>query len=136
MDEDGIEVDLEHTEIEAEEAHCVWQYFAVTNSTEAKKGGSKNACCMFCDSFQWLQHTAAHILERPITSGVTSKDKAEIQPCVAINKKDDGRRGSLRKARKIAGNITSSVLKNNPWEDKKRRQEVMDEIVRLYQKIG
>ena len=28
--------------------HYVWQYFAVTNDADAKKGGAANAVCMFC----------------------------------------------------------------------------------------
>ena len=50
MDGHGInDADLEQPESEVVEAHYVWQYFTVTNNTEAKKGGSKNAQCMFCD---------------------------------------------------------------------------------------
>ena len=37
-----------------------------------------------------------HILGRP----VMGQDKAAIQPCVAVNKKDDTRREALRKAQK------------------------------------
>ena len=33
----------------ARRAHFVWQYFAVTNNTDARKGSTKNAVCMFCD---------------------------------------------------------------------------------------
>ena len=29
--------------------HYVWQYFATTNHTDAKKSGAKNAICAFCD---------------------------------------------------------------------------------------
>ena len=82
------DADVEQPESEVAEAHYVWQYFTVTNNTEAKKGGSKNAQCMFCDkSFSGCStsRAAAHILARP----VMNQDKAGIQPCVAINKKDD-----------------------------------------------
>ena len=91
-------------ESEVVEAHYVWQYFTVTNNTEAKKGGSKNAQCMFCDkSFSGCStsRAAAHILARP----VMNQDRAGIQPCVAIKKKDDDRRGSLRKAQKTMGDV-------------------------------
>ena len=45
---DGInDADLKQPESEVAEAHFVWQYFTVINNTEAKKGGSKNAQCMF-----------------------------------------------------------------------------------------
>ena len=30
-------------------SHYIWQYFTVSNSLEAKKGGAKNAVCKFCD---------------------------------------------------------------------------------------
>ena len=105
MDGHGInDADLEQPESEVVEAHYVWQYFTVTNNTEAKKGGSKNAQCMFCDkSFSGCStsRAAAHILARP----VMNQDRAGIQPCVAIKKKDDDRRGSLRKAQKTMGDV-------------------------------
>ena len=91
MDGHGInDADLEQPESEVVEAHYVWQYFTVTNNTEAKKGGSKNAQCMFCDkSFSGCSTSkaAAHILARP----VMNQDRAGIQPCVAIKKRDDDR---------------------------------------------
>ena len=31
----------------SEAAHFVWQYFAVTNNIDARKGCTKNAVCMF-----------------------------------------------------------------------------------------
>ncbi len=53
MEEDGIgaHADPEQPESEAAEAHNVWQYFTVTNHTDAKEGGPKNARCMSCDRF-------------------------------------------------------------------------------------
>jgi hypothetical protein len=60
-----IDVHTEQPESGAAEAHFFWQYFTVTNHTEAKKGGSKNACCMFCDkifSGYSTARAAAHIL--------------------------------------------------------------------------
>ncbi len=45
--EDGIDDDADPG-IESAEAHYVWQYFTVTNHTEARKGGAKNAGCIFC----------------------------------------------------------------------------------------
>ena len=94
----------EHPENEAADAHYVWQFFSVTNSTDPKKGGSKNACCMFCEkslSGCSTARAAAHILARP----VMGQSKAGIQSCVAINKKDDDRRGALRQAQKTAGEV-------------------------------
>ena len=37
------------TMTESEAAHFIWQYFAVTNNTDARKGGATNAVCMICD---------------------------------------------------------------------------------------
>ena len=49
MSDDDIDnANLEQPE-ESEAAHFVWQYFAVTDNTDARKGGAKNAVCMFCD---------------------------------------------------------------------------------------
>ena len=41
---------------------------------------------------------AAHILGRPVKGQL--EDKAGIQPCVAVNKKDDDRRAAFQKAQK------------------------------------
>ena len=56
-----------------------------------------------------------------------NQDKAGIQPCVAINKKDDDRRESLRKAQKTMGNVVR--VKEQSKEGKKRRQQVMDTLL-------
>ena len=56
-----------------------------------------------------------------------NQDKAGIQPCVAIKKKDDDRRGSLRKAQKTMGDVIR--IKEQSIEGKKRRQQVLDELV-------
>ena len=45
--------------------HHVWQYCAITNHTDAKQGGAKNAICAFCDkNFRGCStfRAAAHIL--------------------------------------------------------------------------
>ena len=47
-DDDSYNSNLEQPD-ESEAAYFVWQYFAVTNDTDARKGGSKNAVCTFCD---------------------------------------------------------------------------------------
>ena len=68
--------------------HCVWQYLTITNYTDPKKSGAKNAICAFCDkSFSGCSTTraAAHILGRPVLGQI----KAVIHPCIVINKKDD-----------------------------------------------
>ena len=91
-DEDIDNANLEQPE-KSELAHFVWQYFAVTNNTDARKGGAKNAVCMFCDkSFSGCStsRAAAHILGRP----VLAQEKAGIRPCIAIYKKDDDRRSA------------------------------------------
>ena len=43
--------DIDNTNFEevSKTAHFVWQYFAVTNNTNARKGCAKNAVYMFCD---------------------------------------------------------------------------------------
>ena len=125
--EEGIDADADpmQPESEAAEAHYVWQYFTVENHTEAKKGGSKNALCMFCDkvfSGCSTARAAAHLLGRP----VMGQHKAGIQACVAINKKDDDRRGSLRQARKTVGEAVR--VKEHSLAGIKRKQQVLDEL--------
>ena len=125
--EDRIDADADpmQPESEAAEAHYVWQYFTVENHTEAKKGGSKNALCMFCDkvfSGCSTARAAAHLLGRP----VMSQHKAGIQACVEINKKDDDRRGSLRQARKTVGEAVR--VKEHSLAGIKRKQQVLDEL--------
>ena len=44
-DEDIDNENLEQPE-KSQAAHFVWQYFAVTNNIDARKGGAKNAVCM------------------------------------------------------------------------------------------
>ena len=98
------DADPEQPESEAAVTHYVWQLFTVTNSTAAKKGGSKTAVCLFCDkaySGCCASRAAAHILGRP----VLGRDKAGIQPCVAVNNKDDDRRAALRKAQKSVAEV-------------------------------
>ena len=99
MSYDDIDnANLEQPE-KSEVAHFVWQYFAVTNNTDARKGGAKNAVCMFCDkSFSGCStsRAAANILGHP----VLAQEKAGICPCIAIYKKDYDRRSALRTAQK------------------------------------
>ena len=47
-DEDIDNANLEQPE-KGKVAFFVWQYFSGTNNTDARKGGAKNAVCMFCD---------------------------------------------------------------------------------------
>ena len=125
-DASDADADPEHPESEAAEAHYVWQFFSVTNSTDPKKGGSKNACCMFCEkSFSGCStaRAAAHILARP----VMGQSKAGIQSCVAINKKDDDRRGALRQAQKTVGEVIR--VKELAIAGTKRKQQVMEDLV-------
>ena len=79
-------------------SYYIWQYFTVSNSSEAKKGGAKIAACKFCYKiFSGCCNTraAAHILGRP----VLGQTKAGIQTCMAINKKDDDQRAILKNAK-------------------------------------
>ncbi len=104
--EDGIDDDADPDQpgSESAEAHYVWKYFTVTNHTEAKKGGAKNAGCMFCEKIFTgcsTARAAAHILARPVMGQV----KTGVQSCVAINKKDDDRRGALKEAQKKLGEV-------------------------------
>jgi hypothetical protein len=46
---------------------------------------------------------------------IMGQDKAGIQLCVAVNKRDDDRRAALRKAQKTIGTVICvKPLKNNP----------------------
>ena len=59
-------------------SYYIWQYFTVSHSSDAKKGGAKNAVCKFCDktfSGCCTSRAAAHILGRP----VLGQTKAGIQ---------------------------------------------------------
>ena len=125
-DEIDAHADSEQPESDAAAAHYVWQFFTVTNSTDPKKGGSKNARCMFCEkSFSGCStaRAAAHILARP----VMGRSKAGIQTCVAINKKDDDRRGALRQAQKTLGEVI--CVKELSIAGTKRKQQVMKDLV-------
>ena len=47
----------------------MWQYFTISNSSEAKKGGAKIAASKFCDkafSGCCTTRATAHILGRPV----------------------------------------------------------------------
>ena len=106
-----------------EVAHFVWQYFAVINNTNARKGCTKNAVCMFCDkSFSGCStsRAAAHILGRP----VLAQEKAGIRSCMAIYKKDDDR---VRTAQKTMGEMM--LDKEQSMDGKKRKQQVMDKLL-------
>jgi hypothetical protein len=110
---------------EAAKDHFVWQYFTVTNN-DPKKGGAKNALCMFCDknfSGCSTSRAAAHLLARP----VMGQDKAGVKPCIAINKKDDDRRGALRNAQRAIGKVIRD--KEQSVAGKKRKQQVMDDLI-------
>ena len=79
--------------------HFVLQYFAITNHTDAKEIGAKNAIYAFCDkSFSGcsISRAEAHILKRHVLGQI----KAAIHPCTVINKKDDDRCGAFKNAQK------------------------------------
>ena len=104
--EDDVEVEVDDGCIKQTDrsSYYIWQYFTVSNSSEAKKGGAKIAVCKFCDkSFSGCCTTraAAHILGRP----VLGQTKAGIQACIAINKKDDDRRAILRNAQRALSEV-------------------------------
>ena len=61
---------------------------------------------------------AAHFL----ASLVMCLNKAGIQACVAINKKDDDRRGALRQAQKIVGEIVCTLNPKLFMAGTKRKQ--------------
>ena len=104
-------------------------FFAVTNNTDARKGGAKNAVCMFCDkSFSGCStsRAAANILGHP----VLAQEKAGICPCIAIYKKDNDGRGALRTAQKtIVEMMHGKPGKEQSMDWKKRKQQVMDELL-------
>ena len=63
----------------SDEQHYVWQYFAITNHTDAKKSRAENAICVFCNknfSACSTSRAAAHILGRPVLGQI----KAGIHP--------------------------------------------------------
>jgi hypothetical protein len=55
------------------------------------------------------------------------QSKAGIQSCVAINKKDDDRRGALRQAQKTVGEVIR--VKELAIAGTKRKQQVMEDLV-------
>ena len=126
--EDDVEVEVDDGCIKQTDrsSYYIWQYFTVSNSSEAKKGGAKIAVCKFCDkSFSGCCTTraAAHILGRPVLGQI----KAGIQACIAINKKDDDRRAILRNAQRALSEVMRG--KEEAAAGKKRKQAVMDEIL-------
>ena len=107
-------------------SYYIWQHFTISNSSEAKKGGAKNAVCNFCDkifSGCCTTRATAHILGRP----VLGQTNAGIRACIAINKKDDDRRASLRSAQKALCEVMRS--KEETAAGRKRKQSVMDELL-------
>jgi hypothetical protein len=66
---------------------------------------------------------AAHLLARP----VMGQDKAGVQACIAINKKDDDRCAALKNAQKAIGEIMRA--KEQAIAGKKRKQQVMDDLL-------
>jgi hypothetical protein len=126
--EDDVEVEVDDGCIKQTDrsSYYIWQYFTVSNSSEAKKGGAKIAVCKFCDktfSGCCTTRAAAHILGRP----VLGQTKAGIQTCIAINKKDDDRRAILKNAQRALSEVMRE--KEGTAAGKKRKQAVMDEIL-------
>ena len=76
----------------------VWQYFAVTNHAEIKKGGAKNAVCMF-QMLHFLRNSTY------LRASCLVPNKAGIHQCILINKNDDDMRSALKNESKIVGGI-------------------------------
>ena len=61
---------------ESDAAHFVWKYFAVTNNTDARKGCTKNAVCMFCDKcfsgYAAPEQKASFFYEKCISSNIAN----------------------------------------------------------------
>ena len=55
------------------------------------------------------------------------QDKAGAKPCIAINKKDDDRRGALRNAQRAIGKVIRD--KEQSVAGKKRKQQVIDDLI-------
>ncbi len=55
------------------------------------------------------------------------QDKAGVQACIAINKKDDDRRAALKNAQKAVGEIM--LAKEQAIAGKNRKQQVMDDLL-------
>ncbi len=64
--EDGID-DYADPQQPGSEVHYVRQYFTVTNHTEAKKGGAKNAGCIFCEKLFTALPEPLHISWRVLS---------------------------------------------------------------------
>ena len=47
-----VEVDNDCIQQTDRSSYYIWQYFTVSNSSEAKKGGAKIAVCKFCDNLK------------------------------------------------------------------------------------
>ena len=58
---------------------------------------------------------------------VLGQSKAGIQACIAINKKDDDRRGAFKIAQKAIGEVMRG--KEESMLGQNRKQQVMDELL-------
>ena len=64
-DDEEVEVNDGFIKQTDRSSYYIWQYFTVSNSSEAKKGGAKIAACKFCDktfSGCCTTRATAHIL--------------------------------------------------------------------------
>ena len=94
-------------------------------TTMLGKAAPRMQCACFVTKFSGCStsRAAAHILGRP----VLAQEKAGIRPCIAIYKKDDDRRSALRTAQKTIGEMMRG--KEQSMDGKKRKQQVMDELL-------
>ena len=80
-------------------SYYIWQYFTVSNSLEAKKGGAKNTVCKFCDKIFSGCCTQQQPTFWGVLYSVLGQTNALIRACIAINKKNDDRRAILKNAK-------------------------------------
>ena len=82
------EIDYANSEKPPSDApHFVWQYFAITNHTDAKKGGAKNAICAFCDKSSSgcsTSRAVAHILLHPALGQIKVGIIRALQECNGV----------------------------------------------------
>ena len=80
-------------------SHYIWKYFTVSNSSEAKKDGAKNAVCKFCDKIfsGCCTRATAHILGRPVEC--IGPNKCCNTNMYSNQQKNDDRRAILKNAK-------------------------------------
>ena len=108
--------------------HIVLGDFLQLQIVQQQRKADPRIVCLFCDKAYIgcsTSRAAAHILGRP----VMGQDEAGIQPCVAVNKKDDTRREALRKAQKSVAEVI--CVREQSIAGKKRKQQVFDDLLTI-----